>query len=253
MVKAIREDFNRFFEEPTRDRLRALLKNHNGEFDWLDFKETWIEGTKLARHVLAMANSNGGLLVIGIKEQGDKSLEPCGLAQFSDKTKVKQAIRKFVPDTVEFNILDFAYEESEYPKLKGKKFQVVMVEDRPDQLPFLCLADGESIVRGTIYARDGEESKPATHSQVQRILNRRIESMHSSRRELSLQEHLNELQVLYKGIRPMIVADLYRLSLGVSLERPNPALPKEDYERFVARLIEEKKKLIEQLIANPAR
>ncbi|MDB5320337.1 MAG: putative transcriptional regulator [Phycisphaerales bacterium] len=252
MAKTIREDFSRFFEEPTRDRLRELLKNHHGEFDWLEFKEGWIEGTKLARHVLAMANSNGGLLVIGVKELGDKSLEPCGLAQFNDKTKVKQGIRKFVPDTVEFSILDFTYDESEYPKLRGKKFQVVMVEDRPDLLPFLCAADGESIVSSTIYVRDGEESKPVTHVQLQKILNRRIESMHSSRRELTLQEHLNELQALYKAIRPTISLD-FGLALAAGLSVANPAFPKEGYEMFISRLIEEKKKVIVQLLTKTTR
>jgi hypothetical protein len=69
--KTIHESFAKFFEKPTRDRLRELLKNNVGELDNLDFKESFPEKEKLAKHILAIANSKGGVIIVGQKK-GDR-------------------------------------------------------------------------------------------------------------------------------------------------------------------------------------
>jgi len=46
--KTFHEAFTKFFEEPTRDKLRELLKNNVGELDNLDFKESFPAKDKLA-------------------------------------------------------------------------------------------------------------------------------------------------------------------------------------------------------------
>lgn len=254
--KGIKEIFGQFFETPTRERLRELLKNNLGEFAWLDFKEVWPAPNKLARHMLAMANTEGGALIIGMKERDGGTLEAAGLAEFVDKTAVKQGVQKYLPDTLDFNIYDFAYTESEYPAIKGKRFQAVLIEDRPGLLPFMSPADGESISSTAIYLRDGAESKPANHLQLQRILNRRIETMHSTRRELSLREHLDELELLYKAIRPVVTAGFeigMAAAMRAVLERPNPDYPQESFDRFVNRMIEAKKRVIEVCVTKLSR
>ena len=65
--KRVYEVFTEFFEQPTRSRLRELLKNNLGEFNHLDFKEQWLPKEargKLARDILGFANSGGGVMVI---------------------------------------------------------------------------------------------------------------------------------------------------------------------------------------------
>jgi hypothetical protein len=54
--RAFREAFARFFEEPTREGLRELLRENFGEANELDFKREWPESSKLAKHVLGLAN-----------------------------------------------------------------------------------------------------------------------------------------------------------------------------------------------------
>jgi hypothetical protein len=63
--KGLHEGFARFFEEPRRENLRELLRDTAGEYSHLDFKREWPETWKLARHILAIANSGGGSLVSG--------------------------------------------------------------------------------------------------------------------------------------------------------------------------------------------
>ncbi len=45
------EAFARFFESPTREGLRDLLRDNRGEANELDFKRTWPRASKLAKHV----------------------------------------------------------------------------------------------------------------------------------------------------------------------------------------------------------
>lgn len=66
--KSLKEQFANFFEEPTRDKLKKIIQFNLGEEDYLDFKGCWPEGAKIAKHVLAFANSGGGCMVVGCRE-----------------------------------------------------------------------------------------------------------------------------------------------------------------------------------------
>jgi len=59
--KGLKEEFVRFFKDPSRESLKDVLKNHLGEQDDYDFKKDWPEYPKLARHLLALANYGGAL------------------------------------------------------------------------------------------------------------------------------------------------------------------------------------------------
>jgi hypothetical protein len=82
------QPFADFFAQPTRQKLMAILTQNLGEFDHLDFKADVFVGSKLAKHILAFANSSGGAIVFGIVENEDPSLDPKGLATPKDKSEV---------------------------------------------------------------------------------------------------------------------------------------------------------------------
>ena len=239
------EVFAEFFEQPTRSRLRELLKNHTGEFDHFDFKEQWLpKGARaeFARDILGFANSGGGIMVIGVKEHTDGSLSSVGIPELKDKTDIHNSVKKFLPEDIEYDVLDFSFKESEYGAIKGKKFQALLVEDRPQYLPFISMADGDQIESGRVYVRSGAATSVATHEQLQKILNRRIETGHSTDRELTLKEHLDELKLLYAHMSPSsIPIDMIKLVI-------NPHYPKESYQAFIARMIVLKKKSIENFL-----
>ena len=89
-TKSLHEEFTRFVERPTREGLRSLLQHNVGELAHIDFKESWPEPSKLARHVLGFANSGGGIIVVGMAES-DESLSPVGVAKLVDKTDILKA------------------------------------------------------------------------------------------------------------------------------------------------------------------
>jgi hypothetical protein len=78
------------------------------------------------------------------------------------------------PLTSKLDILDFSYEASEYPRLQGKSFQVLLVGYDPTHLPFLAKRDGDDVRNNAVYVRRGTASTEANHEELQRILNRRL-------------------------------------------------------------------------------
>jgi hypothetical protein len=92
---------------------------------------------------------------------------------------------------------------------------------------------------------------------VQRIISRRLETGYSSRRELDLRTHLEQLKVLFEQISRNDTR--FSGPLGDSISRvarkylqaytasvPNPNYPQEDYETFVVRAIARKNRRIER-------
>lgn len=258
--KSVNEHFARFYETPTREGLRELLEHHYGEFAYCDFKKEWPTWAKTARHILAFANSGGGALVMGIAEK-NASFEPVGLDNPIDKAKIINGIKPFLPATLMdgIEVLDFNYQASEYGSLVGKTFQCLLVFDFPEHLPFLSMSEGDGVKAATIYVRRLSASEPANHDELQKVLNRRVETNYSSKTEMELQVHLAQLKTLFAnverfhlrikkptqfGTAMMGLARLGEAVFGEHETSPNPEYPIEDFEAFVVRMIALKKRRI---------
>ncbi len=235
-----KEEFGRFFEAPTREGLREVLKCRTGEYNFLDFKEKWPEIPKLARHILAFSNSGNGCMVFGVSERDDKSFEVNGLEELQDKTKIEESVNKFLPFNVSFGILDFVYEESEYERIKGKKFQVLLIVHNPESIPLLARADGKDIYSNRIYVRTNTSSTEANHEQVQELIQKKIEtSTNKSPVKQEILDNLTQLKTLYdhkKSENPL-------LRLVIS-----PFLTGRDFNDFIVEMIEKKEKFIERFL-----
>ncbi|MCX6143734.1 MAG: ATP-binding protein [Ignavibacteriales bacterium] len=251
--KHLYEEFARFFERPSRDRLRDLLKNNIGELPGCDFKRELPPYPKFSKHLLGFANSGGGVIILGVSQNEDNSLEPTGLEKLVDKAEITGNVRKFIPDILlpQIHILDFSYDATEYNAIKGKKFQVVMIPDDPKHIPFVSKSDGDGVRAQAIYVRRGTSTEESAYEELQAMLNRRLETRYSSSRELNLQTHIEQLKILYNQIDRYSTA-LGFFNLGEALTSAvfgkrvaNPAYPKEDFESFIVKMIAQKKKRIE--------
>lgn len=246
MKKSLREEFSLFFESPSREALRRLLKSHFGEMDDLDFKMQWPEEPEIVRHLLALANSGGGCIIIGITQKPDTTFEISGVDKIVDKAKLRDGVQKYISKKLQYDILDFAYSDSEYPALVGKKFQVLLVEDTPQYIPFLVESDGRDLQRGTIYIRRNTNSIKASYDELQNMLNRRITTNYSSQNELLLEQHLKELKALYREAAGTPYQHSEILEIGGI---PDEYLSWEDeYDHFIHQLIGKKRRIIEALI-----
>jgi predicted HTH transcriptional regulator len=241
--RGFKEYFARFLENPTREGLRDILKNHFGETENLDFKKSWESWPKTAKHILGFANSGGGCIIYGVLQKEDGSFDPVGLEKIVDKAEVMKGVQNFILDKLKFEILDFAYEESEYPKIKGKKFQILLIEDNPKCIPFISLADGEGIRKNAIYIRRKAETIEADYEGLQEVINRRVETTYSSKSENEFEKQLTLLKVLYQLI-PKRISMFEISSFPYSFTVENPNYPEETFEGFIKKLIELQKKRI---------
>lgn len=195
---SFKEEFALFLEDPSRDRLRDLLKHHHGELPELEFKGEWPETPKLAKLVLGMANSSGGSLVVGVSETADKKIECNGLETLRDKSDIDKSLRNLLPPTLMDNltVMDFSYEDSDYKILAGKSFQVLIVPDDSANVPFMARAETTGLRRTSIYVRRLASTEEATYEEIQTVINRRIATGRSNQNTIDLQGHLEQLRIL---------------------------------------------------------
>jgi hypothetical protein len=123
------------------------------------------------------------------------------------------------------------------------------------------MASGDGIRETAIYVRRGTSTEETNHEELQRIINRRLDTGHSSQVEIDLQTHIEQLKILFKHIeRNQILVKGGIAQMAVEALASNPDLnsffgqrelvenklyPKEDFECFIARMIEKKKRRIE--------
>lgn len=255
-IRGVKEALACVLEDPTRESFRNLLRDHTGEHPNLDFKATWPELDKVARHVLAFANSGGGCIVFGVNERDDKTLDPAGLESMVDKAEVTRVLANTVPEPVfdAVRLDDFSYEASDYGKLAGKKFQLIIVDFKSELLPFVCEKQSTSTRPGAVYVRRGTESVEANHAEMQKLINQRLETGHSTAAAMKLDDHFEQLRVLEKQIPRTIISipdlnaafsSLGNINRFLGREpKPNPKFPPEDTESFARRMFEAKKVLI---------
>lgn len=247
-------------KEPSLEAFRAFLKDSTGEHDYLDFKEAYIDGSKLAKEFLSIANYGGGVIIFGVKENDDGSFSCNGIQPLRDKAEIGNSISKYVPSSLNYEIHDFSYDASEYQALIGKSFQIIIVEDNPQFLPYLSKRDGSGIKTSRIYTRRNTECAEADNDEIAQIISRRINYAHPyNGKPLELDEHIKQLRILYQSIDKTNVryvggfAETLSLALkgaitGTRIEEDNPYYPEESFEEFISRMIEHKKNKIERFL-----
>lgn len=247
----------KILQEPTREKFIDIIDNGFGELDNLDFKEQWIDHQKIAEIILGIANSGGGAVIFGVKENDDGTLSATGLNQLEDKEKVHSKIQKFLPDILEFSIYDFDFNGENYSKVNGKLFQILCINSKEIELPYVWKKDSNGAEAGCIFYRRGTKTIKANMQEIQDMIDKRIEAAYMEESSLQLEEHLKQLSTLYNNLMPYKYS-LNGLFRGINsltaigsariAGTKNPCYPDESYEEFIARMIEQKKKKIEKVL-----
>lgn len=251
--KSFKEEFAKFSENPDRTTFKKLLEENTGEYPHIDFKKEWLEKHILAKHILGFANSGGGVLVVGISEKEDKTFDISGLDKIKDKTTIKKELEKYLPSEIQYEIHDYTYDNSsEWKSIKNKKFQVLIVEDTPQYLPFLSLnSSGNELHKNRVYYRGKTNTEEATNDELKKIINRRLDTNVSTTEEDNFKENLNQLKILYSFLdkyytkSPFWMANISAtLSAIQGTKEKNPNYPEEDFEDFILRMVSLKKEVI---------
>ncbi|MGM9922948.1 MAG: RNA-binding domain-containing protein [Bacillus sp. (in: firmicutes)] len=219
------DSLKQFMLEPTNEHLKNVLLHNTGETDFLDFKTKWIDMTKLAKHVLAIANSGGGCIIVGVTQNDDCTpiLEGLQSKDILDKADVDNKLEHLLPKYLKYRTEDFIFSQRTHEQLKGKVFQVLIIEYDPKYVPFTSVVNQGELKYGAIYVRQGTKSIEASNEKLVEIILRKVESGGSSVRDFTLKEHLQQLDTLYEEIKQF----------------HDP-----DYIAFLQELVEDKKKSI---------
>ena len=262
--------FDLIVKNPSRDGFKTFLKESCGELDNIDFKEKWITKGKLAKIMLAMANTGGGVMVFGIQENKGDKFVAVGIDELKDAADVEKEIKKLVPRNLSYSVLNFIYDDEIYGEYAGKKFQAIIIADAPEQLPFFSIGASDDIEKDCVYVRRGTSSEKASARDFETMIQRKLENVFKESNDLSLKEHLEQLQFLYDSIpqkKRILVKKGNRFvgameGLQALSERmteifgepdqyeevPNENYPSEDYEQFLVRMIDKKKLKIEKIL-----
>ncbi len=128
------------------------MKNER-ENQYFDRKSARIDAKKIARHLIAFANASGGVLAIGIEDDGKiGGFNKVGLHKIDEFKRVVYEYCKITPEA---------------------KFQEIVVENKyleKDKILLIQIfPSSKRVIRSTsddVYLRIGDQSKKLTHEQV---------------------------------------------------------------------------------------
>jgi predicted HTH transcriptional regulator len=244
--KGLMEEFSKFLENPNRQTLLDLFKFNTGEYNHLDFKKEHLDDEKLIKHILAFGNFGGGILIFGVEEKEDGSFDTEGILEFKKKEDIESKLKNYLPSELSYEILNFDFSDWESPKIKDKKFQVILIEDTPQYLPFMAKKEIGSIRLFDIFTRKNKKSEIVDYDSLSKIINRKIESGFSTNKENYLIKNLSELRRIYEIFpKQKHFLDFFQNPLY----KDNPKYPSEDFEDFLLKLIKIKKEKIERILS----
>lgn len=205
----------------------------------------------IAQTILAMANSGGGIILFGVREQEPKvTLVGLKREELINATEFKKEMEHYLPETLHYEVHTLDYTTDANPNIRGKIFQLLDIKDVPTHIPFLPLKSGELISESMVYVRDAQSNASATYAQIQDLLGRRLQTGYSAS-QLPLDEHLKQLRVLYghissyEHVSHLLGVDnlIHQSTAGDS----SAGSIEHEFDAFVLDLIDQKKKIIRDL------
>lgn len=148
----------------------------------VDFKEKWSE--KSLRVVAAFANTFGGIIIIGVSEDGGRAKDLVGEDSKGElKTRLASSIAASISPTPNFEIA-----ECTLASQPDRRLAVIRV--RPsNRIHFLITKDSP------VYVRNEDQAIPARAAELRNLIQREREAEHSSTRYLDQGRLMNLLPI----------------------------------------------------------
>lgn len=115
----------------------------------LDFKLKVTSTSKIARSLAAMANTEGGILIIGINDQK----KVIGIDLNEERFMIDQANEKYCTPKVSISMHDFQWKDEESKKTNAEKW-ILLVEVKKSEGPTIYCEDKSGIKRKYIRIED---------------------------------------------------------------------------------------------------
>jgi hypothetical protein len=143
-------------------RIREPIQDRPQEDYRLDFKQEWKEDA--LRVVASIANTFGGILLIGVSEEGGKPKDIRGIQSEREiKTRIASSIASNISPTPPYDI-----GECTLPNDATKRLCVIRIR-KGSQL-YLLTKKGEN---SPVYVRNADESRPAQAAELRALIEQR--------------------------------------------------------------------------------
>jgi hypothetical protein len=158
-----------------------LAEIAKGEGDQLDFKSSfnpsltgdWCE---LIKDVIAMANSGGGRVIVGLTDDGEPSGESVSAFLSLDPADIGNKIHKYTGHHfTQFAIVRLEIEGSEVGVMTIGGVRLPIIFEAPGEYEWPAGKKKSAFNKGTIYFRHGAKSEPGTTEDLHATLDRELE------------------------------------------------------------------------------
>lgn len=176
----------RFSRMKIKNEMLEKAKNAKRESKYIDFKERfdvnspqdWCE---IIKDIVAMANSGGGVILIGVRDDGAPSGFDIAPILNIDSAKLTDKIAKYT----EVQFSDFEITEIDKNRYKTVALlicgvSVPMVFIRPGTYDIGGGRQQTAFGRGTVYFRHGAKSEPGDSNDIRRVIERELERSRKS-------------------------------------------------------------------------
>lgn len=152
----------------------------------LDFKAGFDPSTlhdwcELIKDIISMANSGGGLIVIGVNDDGSPASTDVADVLALDPAKVADKIKKYTNQHfADFSLCRSVRHGQPVAVLSVSAVSVPIVFTAPGTYEVGDSKQKTAFARGTLYFRHGPKSEPGTSEDLREALNRELDRVRSS-------------------------------------------------------------------------
>lgn len=165
---------------------RKQLDEAEAESGELDFKSTFDPGSpqdwcELIKDIIAMANSGGGLIVVGINDDGSPATDDLEPLLTLDPAKIVDKIKKYTSQQLTCcSLVRCSRRGHDVALLSIKAVAIPIVFTAPGTYDIGGGKQKTAFSLGTVYFRHGPKSEPGTSDDLRGALDRELSRIRSS-------------------------------------------------------------------------
>jgi len=162
------------------------VRNARRESKHVDFKEKFDvnqagEWCEIVKDIVAIANSGGGWIVIGAKNDGSPSKADVTESLTMDPAKITDKIFRYTGEQFsDFDIQEIEKNRNKLAAIQISGVTIPLIFTQPGSYDIGGGKQRTAFGRGTIYFRHGAKSEPGNSRDVRDCINREIEKVRKS-------------------------------------------------------------------------
>jgi hypothetical protein len=170
----------------TTDTHIEKVRNARKESKYIDFKEKFDitqagEWCEIVKDIVAIANSGGGWILIGAKNDGSSSKADVTEVLTVDPAQITDKIFKYTGEQFsDFEIQEIEKNGNKLAAIQIKGVTVPLIFTQPGNYDIGGGKQKTAFGRGTIYFRHGAKSEPGNSKDLRDCINREIEEVRKS-------------------------------------------------------------------------